>query len=98
MTVFQLPLLVGGKDPLAWLDQAADSTGALLDPTLRDLDFDVSGGKNPIGDDDQRQYCDEQVGRPGFEHLCTRLAKDGTSYCRTHQRHHRPVQLVGAER
>jgi hypothetical protein len=95
MTMFHAPLLIDGKDPLAWLDQA-DSAGVQLDPTLRDLDFDVR--KNPIEDGDTRPYCQAIVGKPGFERLCSRHARPDERFCGTHIRHRRPVELFGAER
>jgi hypothetical protein len=67
-------------DPLAWLDQAG------LDPGLRQLDFRVSLPTRTIPDEDRRPRCEAQMGEPGYERLCSHLAKDGTRFCGVHRR------------
>lgn len=79
------------EDPIAWLDQVG------LDPGLRQLDFRVSLPTRTIRDGDRRAYCEAQMGEPGFERLCSHLARDNSRYCGIHQRGRRTIETFGAE-
>jgi hypothetical protein len=79
------------KDPdpalTAWLNQ--------FDTALRIFDGIVEGRMAAFPDGDRRRHCEAWVETPG--HICTNLAKNGTPFCRTHQKRRRPARTFGAE-